>query len=363
MLALGLAKGATRQRGGMVIKCPEPNHRDSTPSCSVRLGRDGTIACRCHGCGWSGDALTLVAVALGLDMDRDFRDVLEEAAAIAGVRLEPRADGQRVEGRARPAPRRPAPEPEPEPEPMPDATFASIVAPLLYAGRLDGSPLVADVERYLEARGLIEEARADGWTGLPEPGALVAWVDMLRAVAEPAEGYAPPFTQADLEGSGLLAPGGRTLSHPAARVVIPWRTAAGTVATIQRRRLDAGVPKYVFPSGRAPSAPYGVDRLAELGPDAPVAFVEGAVDVLALRILYRRNGVARVVLGIPGLGGWRPAWAELARGRDAIVAFDGDKAGEDAVEGVARDLFDAGALRVRRAAPVGAKDWAEALAS
>ena len=90
--SLGLTKGARRQAGGgLLIVCPAPNHSDRSPSCSVRVGRDGTVQVRCHGCGWSGDALSLVAVVHRLDVRRRFRAVLERAAEIAGVTL-PRSE-------------------------------------------------------------------------------------------------------------------------------------------------------------------------------------------------------------------------------------------------------------------------------
>lgn len=82
--ALGLEISRTRrQHDGVYIRCPV--HDDKSPSCSVRTGRDRGIACRCHACGWTGDALGLVAAARGLDVRLDFRRVLEEAAAIAGI--------------------------------------------------------------------------------------------------------------------------------------------------------------------------------------------------------------------------------------------------------------------------------------
>jgi len=86
--ALGLDHGARRQAGGgVMVLCPAPDHADRTPSCSVRVGRDRTIACRCHACGWTGDALSLIAAVEGRDLHRDFPRVLARAAEIAGVTL------------------------------------------------------------------------------------------------------------------------------------------------------------------------------------------------------------------------------------------------------------------------------------
>lgn len=63
-------------------KCPLPHHSDRTPSFVVY---DDTQHFHCFGCQAHGDALNLIALFLGLDLKRDFRRVIEEAAAIAGV--------------------------------------------------------------------------------------------------------------------------------------------------------------------------------------------------------------------------------------------------------------------------------------
>ena len=83
--ALGLGKGSRPSTRGVMVRCPA--HEDSTASCSVRAGKDGTIIAVCHGCQWRGDVLGLVAAVRGLDPRREFRRVLEEAARLAGVTL------------------------------------------------------------------------------------------------------------------------------------------------------------------------------------------------------------------------------------------------------------------------------------
>ncbi len=49
----------TYGKGGK-FACPLLDHNDATPSLSVFNGQDGGQGFRCHGCGWSGDALTAV---------------------------------------------------------------------------------------------------------------------------------------------------------------------------------------------------------------------------------------------------------------------------------------------------------------
>jgi hypothetical protein len=101
---LGLLDGAKRQAHGFLVLCPW--HSERTPSCSVKLASDGTLAAHCFGCGVGGDVLSLVAAARGLDTRRDFGRVVEIAADLAGGSL----DGYRPPmRRAVPAPRLPPP--------------------------------------------------------------------------------------------------------------------------------------------------------------------------------------------------------------------------------------------------------------
>lgn len=345
--SLGLEIGRQKQRDGVFICCPW--HAEKTPSCSVTV-KDGDIRVHCFGCGTSGDALSLVAAARGLDVRRNFRDVLMEAAQIAGVRLEL----SNTSSTARPVERRIATQPQRRAEEspaLPDDRFAAIVAPLIYGGQLDVGEIVADVVRYLDGRGLLDEAKRDDWAAIP-PRSL-SLVRVLRDV----------FPEHELLASGLVRHrnGALELGWPEHRLVIPWRTPDGIIYTLQRRRLSAGEPKYVFPSSRKARHPYGIEQLRKNDAATPIAFVEGALDVLARRILDRRKGIDRVVLGVPGVENWVPEWATYAKGRVAYVATDGDSAGERVVEKWARDLYAAGAIRVIRLEPIGVKDWADVL--
>ena len=216
--------------------------------------------------------------------------------------------------------------------------------------------------RYLEERGLLAEARADGWWALPpEPrqAELVAWLAELadNGGEDVAEEHRPQFTRADLDALGW-----RRVPHGGARLCIPWRTPAGVVQTIQRRRLDAGEPRYVFLPGRATRWPFGVERLRDAGPGAIVALCEGALDALALRRIARSRGVEAVALGLPGAATWKPEWSELCRGRRVVLAFDADAAGDKATAVLEHELVRFG-CRVSAEAPVGVKDWAATLAA
>src|SRR5580692_9173104 len=82
-LALGLRMAPRASSRQATVSCPW--HDENTPSCSVRLAKDGTLSVRCHACGATGDALSLIAKVNGLDVDRDFAEVLRRGAEIAGA--------------------------------------------------------------------------------------------------------------------------------------------------------------------------------------------------------------------------------------------------------------------------------------
>ena len=340
---LGLAPGATRQPRGVLVRCPA--HSERNASCSITLAGDGTIAIHCFACNFRGDALTLIAKVEDLDLRRDFGRVLSRAADLAGVTLDDASTSA-----PRCAPRTRSPHLAVVPPPPEDAVaFDQVVAPILDFGRLDESVTSIDVTNYLAHRHLLDEARSEGFAALPAPGVSESHATMLLEL----------FGD-DAVRSGLVTRSG-TFCHPDNRLCIPWRDPGGAVVTLQRRRIDLGEPRYVFPKGRAPRWPYGIEKLAAADASAAVVFVEGAVDVLAARALDRIAGRVRVVLGVPGVSAWRPEWATLATGRHAVVALDADAAGDAGARRVADDLFAAHAASVQRSRPASAIDWAEKL--
>jgi hypothetical protein len=107
-----------------------------------------------------------------------------------------------------------------------------------------------------------------------------------------------------------------------------------------------------------PVQPFGAEQLRTHAEGRTILFVEGALDVLAWRVIDRRERLGVLPLGLPGLDGWRPEWARYARGRTAGIGFDADRAAERKVDAVNQDLWEAGAAKVQRWRPT-AKDWAE----
>lgn len=314
--ALGFA-GVRKQARGVTVRCPW--HDERSPSCSITIGPDGTIRARCFGCNATGDALALIAAVHSLDTRTEFPEVLRVAAGIAG--------GTYDRPRARPMP--------PEPPRLADEIFERVV------GCTD--PLGGHVLEY--ARGRLPGADLTELRSIPRQFDLRA----IAAVGSVA-----------WERSGLSSPQG--LAFPANLLAIPWCRPDGVVQTLQRRRLTPGEPKYVFPRARSPRFPFGIERLATIGPAAAVVFVEGALDALALRVLSARAGFDWLVLGVPGVSNWDRTWASYATGRTAVIALDADTAGEDRAPVIAADLRAAGATEVRRSRPR-LHDWCDDLCS
>lgn len=384
--ALSLQRGAKRQPGGWLVLCPA--HDDSTASCSLTTGDDGTTRVRCFGCDLAGDALALVAAKLGLDARSDFARVLVEAGRVCGVDVPPLGAGVSRTERYVPGTLR---GPKTAPVPTAGTTGTEPAAPTRLPGGgwlLANCPLERSVGAGLAFAGLLEEALADGWGELPEDYRAER-PELARGACSSNE--APdPYDVDDLALARLLErvsvegqtgalswllQGGR-VSHPQHRMLIPWRAPDG-VWTLQRRWAPLygdetppkGVPKYVFPSTQVYNPrgayPYGIER-AELEDCAELWVVEGARDVLAVRALAAlegRGGLA--VLGLPGVARWRelaPQVLRHARGRVVCVALDDDEAGNKASVQVCRDVWRAGASKVKRSRPGrGCKDWAELL--
>lgn len=335
--ALDLHNGARLQPQGLLILCPW--HAEKHASCSVRIGADGLMGVKCFACGASGDVLTLIARARGLDIRTQFVVVLAEAQRMAehitaGASThmlgDMSAEEKNSQARAR----------------------ARVAEALLATCPLEAVP---EACAYLEGRQLLDEAFADGWGALP-----AAFEKIIGVINQVISSLGLELW----EQSGFPSPQGGLpwMEH---QLLIPWRDPSGDIATLQRRlSRPAGDDEqpYVFPRGGAAVWPYGIELVTSSDESMDIAFVEGAVDALALRVLYRKYDVERIVVAVPGVGNIHREWAELARGRTVHVAFDRDEAGELAAQRFATRLYSAGAVRIIRSRPVHGKDWADQLA-
>ena len=352
--ALGLEKGAQRQATGLTICCPW--HDENTPSCSVTLGKDGTIRLRCFGCQATGDVFALIAQVHGLDVRHDFPEVLRISAELANAT--DILDDLDAARRGAPAPKR-APWVAPvRPAPIEVQRQSIEVYDAIVSRLLKHCPLDGEVARYLDGRGLLSLASSAGL------GALPPYAEQKPIFAS----MVAEFGLDDLDAAGLVY--GHAFSVPGARLLIPWRTPDGRIDVLQRRRIDDREPKYTVPKGRPIAHPFGSEvPFPEDDPEndgrgtTAIAYVEGALDVLALREIVRLERRDVFVLGLPGVTSFQLPWAQQAQGRVAYVALDADAPGENKVKELGAHLKRAGAVGVKRWKPSGdAKDWAAALA-
>jgi len=80
--ALGWNKRSKPNGRGVLVCCPSHGERD--PSCGITPGPDGTLRSRCFSCGWTADALGMVALAHGMNTSTDFGEVIAIGAEIGG---------------------------------------------------------------------------------------------------------------------------------------------------------------------------------------------------------------------------------------------------------------------------------------
>jgi CHC2 zinc finger len=294
--ALGLEEGAQPNGRGLLVKCPW--HLDRDPSCSVRPGPDGTLAVKCFGCDATGDALTLIAGANGLDARRDFPRVLEIAADLAGTDL------------ADPPPRqRPAPPPAAERGYPPADEVAALWESC--------SPVstVSDVAGWLVSRG-VAPAAVEG-----------------RGLARALHSKTPLPAWARFQGRDWLEIGHRCL--------IPTFDEHGAMRSLRARRVvDGRSPKCLPPVGFRASGLVMADTLAlhllrtgqlpePRAEHVPLRVVicEGEPDYLAWATGIAGPNVP-AVLGIVA-GSWTPEIAgRIPDGSRVVIRSHPDAAGE-----------------------------------
>ncbi len=310
-----------------------PFHQEKTPSFTVNAER-GTF--KCFGCGEGGNAFHFLMHQENLT----FPEAVRQLAAQVGIEV-PEAGGRDASRTA----------------PMYEVNELAWQAYRAWLAEA-GSPGAA----YLEGRGIdaatIERFgigyAPDRWDGIAE---------RLRARRVPAQVG---------EEAGLLKPG-RSGGHYDLlrdRVVFPIRDVRGRVVGFGGRSIRAGQePKYL----NTPESPVFQKRRAFFGfptalepirREGRVVVVEGYFDLVALQ----RAGVSGVVATCGTALTEEHARELRRRSRDVVLLFDGDEAGQKAMERALEVLLPAD-LRVHAAVlPAGedpddflAREGAEAL--
>jgi DNA primase len=327
---LGLISGAgsfkRQSGGGVTVRCPW--HEEKTPSCSVRIGRDGTIAVRCHGCGATGNALHLVAVANSLSTRREFRSVLKIAARLAGLwsivhELE---TGTVDEERPKVLP--PRVELAPEPEYPNESEVRAILAETIAV--TDD----AEVAAHLESRAIDPE--------------LVADANLARVI--PASGIESRPRWAWYQGQTWLETG-----H---RLILPVYDASGALRSVRAWRVIDGVsPKRLPPGGCKAHGLFLACPMALAwlrgGEAMRTLIVEGEPDFLVAATWRMRERTA--VIGILS-GAWTTTLAaRFVAGQRVLVWTHRDRAGDAYAQPVAASLIPRGVV-VGRWEPKGGVD-------
>lgn len=303
---LGLLDGAKRQAYGYLILCPW--HSERTPSCSVKLASDGTIAAHCFGCGAGGDVLSLVAATRGLDTRRDFPRVVELAADLAGGSL----DGYRPPvRRAMPAPRLPPP--------------VESVGALWAASK----PVTDDPDLAVQL--LTREI---------DP-AIVEDRDLARCL--PSSGTLPKWARS----------GSQTWRDSDHRLLFQLWNAEGSLSSVHARlveKTDGYREKGLFPSGHSAKGFFLADSFARLlitkgvpswwrqSEPPSVIITEGAPDFLTVATHYGCAEDAPAVLGILS-GSWSDELAaRIPTECRVVVRVHRDEAGQKYRDQICRSL-------------------------
>lgn len=315
-----LDRTSQRQAGGYLIRCPA--HADSSPSCSVTRGRDGTLRARCFSCGWTGDVLTLVGRARGLDTHHDFHQVLAAAAELAG-RWDLVAE---LEG-GEPRPQAPSPPQTPTPPATPERTYpdGDTVADLLAACvPVDQD---ADASHLLRSRGL-------------DP------IDV--AVRDLA--YALPPSCNSLPGWARFR--GRSWVETGHRLIVPVYDHLGALRSVRAWRVtDADTPKRLPPAGHRAGGLVMLDAMGReafkaggwpsWNPNPPrFVIVEGEPDHLtvAVRTPLRQGPPTHAVVGVVS-GSWTSDLAAaIPTGAAVSIWTDHDQGGDGYAQTIAHSL-------------------------
>lgn len=318
--ALGLTERAQRQARGLHILCPW--HAERSPSCSVLEGEDGTVRVHCFGCDKSGNALHLIAARWGWNMMGDFPRVLEEAARMAGVRLE---DLRReFESGPKVAPARPAAPPAGHFQATERIPRAELKALWDASGSVnatgDCTPEDLDVCRFL--------ARRRWW-----PPSIAA-IGCCRVL--PLEHAWPTWWPASWA--------------PIWRLAVLAFEADGTPAGIHARAVTEASPKSRWPySGRdrkysfsrllfADRAGRGVLRGTPPAGLQRIVLVEGITDFLAAAYDTLETGAPHAVLGATAGGFAALEGVRWPAGVTGVIATDHDTAGEKYSAEIAKAL-------------------------
>lgn len=307
---LGWDSGMRANGRGVLIRCP--NHGEREASCGITHGPDGTLRSRCFACGWSADALGMIALAHALDVHSEFGEVIAIGAELGGrpdiaEEIRDKRNGRTVR-RSLAAVR--APEPVPARE-YPDAR--EVAEFWRVCGKVGRSP---EASRMLLRRGI----RFD----------LVDDLSLARST------------------DGRLLPRGATYKgvswvRTGHTLILPSWDATGALRSVRGWMVSGGnFPKRLPLSGFRQSGLVLANRPAVAmlrGAACPLRLwiVEGEPDFLSAATEF---GIFDAVIGI-GSGSWTDEFARrVPIGTKVMVATHADAAGDRYADQVIASLGD-----------------------
>jgi hypothetical protein len=317
---------------GLSIRCPW--HKETTPSCSVTVGPDGTIRVKCFGCPESGDALSLIAVANGLSVNSDFPEVLKAGAELAGLWGIVQELDTRTE-----IPNRPKVQPPPpaELEERDYPPLDEVEALWNLTGPVSEDP---EASQMLTSRALDPEA---------VEGLVRTFADCSRFTAC----FTGPTGATRLPAWARYR--GRDWGETGHRLLVPMFDRLGVMRSVRAWRVTEGdSPKRLPPGGHKASELVMADDLGlamlrgQFAPDL-VVVAEGEPDFLVWAT--RRTPKPHATIGIVS-GSWHQALAErFPVGCVVVIRTDHDRAGHayaaEVSEGLRKRCF------IRRGGSVG----------
>ena len=308
VVGLLAALGLKSRRNGSRHRIACPVHRGTQPNCVVEA-KDGAIVFVCHsGCGGAGgDALALIAAVRGLEVKTEFGAVLREAAAIGGITL----DGPRA---ASPYGREPRRFEAPPIDPAVAAHQRELAEgrERVLSTLLDLCPLEGEGLAYLtDERALSPEVCRSFRVGYVSDPASVRRV-LLRG-----------FSAEVLDELGIVYRG-ELLAFARHPVIVPI-IQRGRPTYVQGRALGAVASKHERWRSMRGSVPglWNHDALADR--HKPVLIAEGPIDG---RSAHQWAGTKFAVVAVFGAGGLKPEWCVPMRGREVLLGFDPDAAGD-----------------------------------
>jgi DNA primase len=321
----------TKEAHGYKIKCPK--HEEKTPSCSVKMGPDGTLSIKCFGCGFGGNVLHLIAAATNLDIKTDFKQVKAKAYELSKQTTAlPLLTNENKQQQI--------------------SKFSPKHYHLFAKYLIEHYPASQDEEAraYLEKRGM--GAIAHQWGCLPKDKARLTLLrsHIIRNLGSNA------WYQ-----SGIAYKGDQVISWPSHRLLIPWTNPQGQIESLQRRALEAteeNIPKYVFPSTRFVPAikhPFCRDWSFLQKEEKTIAICEGAFDTISFEEMYKIKA-----LGIAGIQSLPEGLAPFLQNRYVMIALNNDKAGQEQVNSFVTYCLKAQAMDVKIVKPTH-KDFNEDL--